>query len=173
MVLVLVDFAFHLFPFSSHLALIVHANCISHPLFMQRRHPHVIYRYFSETKSKHTCGNTRMHEWGFKQYRKRPPIAPGSGGSGALATGTSPKGRRDVRAVDKFIELALILDQAMVSHQSDAIETLRLSVEAFALELASDVCLDASQCQRGSLLASCVIRRAMRFMLASLEPRQS
>ncbi len=63
-----------------------------------------------------------MHEWGFKQYRKRPPTASAIASSSASTGGTGTNAgkrvtkdtRRDVRAVDKFVELALILDQAMV-----------------------------------------------------------
>lgn len=54
-----------------------------------------------------------MHEWGFKQYRKRPP--PGQG----------KLGKRDVRAVDKYVELALILDQQMVGHARQSVSDCR------------------------------------------------
>lgn len=75
-----------------------------------------------------------MHEWGFKQYRKRPTQSQGVKGKAkrkreSQSQGTvnsNPNGngiqsdtqqtheRRDVRAVDKYVELALVLDQAMV-----------------------------------------------------------
>lgn len=62
-----------------------------------------------------------MHEWGFKQYRKRPihSIAAASKlsttkESRAIDDDLKNQAKRDVRAVDKFIELAIVLDQAMV-----------------------------------------------------------
>lgn len=77
-----------------------------------------------------------MHEWGFKQYRKRPTQSQGAKGKvkrkresqsqsqGTVNSNTNTNGiqsdtqqtheRRDVRAVDKYVELALVLDQAMV-----------------------------------------------------------
>lgn len=77
-----------------------------------------------------------MHEWGFKQYRKRPTQSQSQGVKGKVQrkreshsqsqeTVNSNKNgiqsdtqqtheRRDVRAVDKYVELALVLDQAMV-----------------------------------------------------------
>lgn len=139
----------------------------------------MIYRSFGSdpTPTSHTCGNTRLHEWGFKQYRQRPPHTaahlkadppeveslpevqlvpstspfftlttnspsnaslphPSSSKSSLFASIASlaapevrplmesisasqsrsnAKVKRDVRAVDKFIELAIVLDESMVS----------------------------------------------------------
>lgn len=174
----------------------------------------MIYRSFGADPhpTSHTCGNTRLHEWGFKQYRQRPPhsgalradppppgelfggahepvpstsssfsspsspssphftltttpsnapstlshhlhsssppqlsntlmsktsrfasvsslapppqllplmdsIVASSSSSSSKSSSSSQKVKRDVRAVDKFIELAIVLDESMVSLQ--------------------------------------------------------
>jgi hypothetical protein len=163
---------------------------VVHPFYggdLSRRHPHVIYRYYSETKSRHTCGNSMIHEWGFKQYRKRPGIvssplkqheestaselspsasslisssssseeSSAKSSAETLMTSSSSshlfsrlsqlspsasvvqsiynslvinddkdlmigsKEKRDVRAVDKYVELALLLDKAMFESRSN------------------------------------------------------
>ena len=154
---------------------------VVHPFYggdLSRRHPHVIYRYFSETKSRHTCGNSMIHEWGFKQFRKlrpgmissplkqnlestasethslttsseeksgeTPVMTASSSQLLSRLTALSPsasvvqsiynslvlnhenkdllvgrKEKRDVRAVDKYVELALLLDKAMFESRSN------------------------------------------------------
>ncbi|XP_075589965.1 disintegrin and metalloproteinase domain-containing protein mind-meld isoform X4 [Dermatophagoides farinae] len=172
---------------------------VIHPFYggdLSHRHPHVIYRYFSPDSlrpTKHTCGNTRMHEWGFKQYRKRPihsvaaaaaqrqlqqqqhhnmatklfqelqqqqssstMIMNNNNNNNNIVSTQSTTinddniekdlnidddnrkntRKRDVRAVDKFIELAIVLDQGMFISRNNS----RMDVINDALQIIN--CVD-------------------------------
>lgn len=107
---------------------------VIHPFYggdLSRVHPHVIYKYFNANKSTYICGNSRMHEWGFKHFRRTLPPPP------RYKTRIQPRAdKRDVREVYKFIELALVLDQAMF----DARNTTRSEVMSDAIQIIN--CVD-------------------------------
>ncbi|XP_075747965.1 disintegrin and metalloproteinase domain-containing protein mind-meld isoform X1 [Rhipicephalus microplus] len=107
---------------------------VIHPFYggdLSRVHPHVIYKYFNVNKNPYICGNSRMHEWGFKHFRKTLPTLP------RYKTRIQPRAdKRDVREVYKFIELALVLDQAMF----DARNSTRTEVMSDAIQIIN--CVD-------------------------------
>uniref|UniRef100_T1J8C7 Peptidase M12B domain-containing protein n=1 Tax=Strigamia maritima TaxID=126957 RepID=T1J8C7_STRMM len=81
-----------------------------HPFYggdLSKRHPHVIYEV--KNKVKHSCGNSKMHEWGFIHFRK--PL------------NTKQRTKRDVREVTKYVELALILDKAVFDKRNGSSRT--------------------------------------------------
>lgn len=107
---------------------------VIHPFYggdLSRLHPHVIYKYFNVNKNPYICGNSRMHEWGFKHFRKTLPVPP------RFKTRIHPRAdKRDVREVYKFIELALVLDQAMF----DARNSTKSEVMSDAIQIVN--CVD-------------------------------
>ncbi|KAF0298579.1 Disintegrin and metalloproteinase domain-containing protein 19 [Amphibalanus amphitrite] len=81
---------------------------IIHPFFggdMSSKHPHLVYEAPSLTTQ--ACANTRMYEWGLRNYRDLSDVPPPEW------AGQAPRAPRDVRMVTKHIELALVLDKAM------------------------------------------------------------
>ncbi|XP_064455366.1 disintegrin and metalloproteinase domain-containing protein 11-like isoform X2 [Ornithodoros turicata] len=108
---------------------------VIHPFYggdLSRVHPHVIYKYYSSNKNPFACGNSRMHEWGFKHHR---PLSAQPTPRQKIKN--QPRsGKRDVREVYKFIELALVLDKAMF----DARNTTGSEVVSDAIQIIN--CVD-------------------------------
>ncbi|XP_022252961.1 disintegrin and metalloproteinase domain-containing protein 9-like isoform X1 [Limulus polyphemus] len=89
---------------------------VIHPFYggdFSMNHPHVIFKhmYFSEKKGKNSCGNSDHYEWSYKYYRKPSRIS-------------FMKYKRDVRLVNKYVELALVLDQAMFDSRNTSVTSV-------------------------------------------------
>ncbi|XP_076327689.1 disintegrin and metalloproteinase domain-containing protein unc-71-like isoform X1 [Tachypleus tridentatus] len=77
---------------------------VIHPFFgvdLPMEHPHIIYQYFGRDKRMYSCGNSYLQEWGSRHSNVY-----------------SKKFKRDIRQVTKYIELALVLDQAMFENST-------------------------------------------------------
>lgn len=106
---------------------------------MQKKHPHIVYRYQNGRPADGECGNSGLHEWALRRFSPESleDNQPQTGGQEALRpkrdTNTEAKmfNKRDVSLSEKYIELGLILSKDVFDkrNSSSRLEVLHDAVQ--------------------------------------------